>query len=120
MYWPSGKIGKLYTVTAKSIDVGSGKIDNQISLDVSGTIETLLTETMSIVSTQLFRVKSEEANSKTLLSSNLPVEKKNSSRKLIYAAGATLAAGGIAYFLTRPSSAEEQTGSVSVSIEIPN
>ena len=115
-----GKIGKLYTITAKSIDVETGKIDNQISLDVSGTIEILLTETMSKVSTQLFRVKSEEANSKTLLSSNLPVEKKNSSRKLIYAAGATLAAGGIAYFLTGLSSEEEQTGSVSVSIEIPN
>ena len=117
-----GKIGKLYTITAKSIDVETGKIDNQISLDVSGTIEILLTETMSKVSTQLFSVKSEEANSKTktLLSSNLPVEKKNSSRKLIYAAGATLAAGGIAYFLTGLSSEEEQTGSVSVSIEIPN
>ncbi len=115
-----GKIGNLYTITAKSIDVETGKIKNQISLDVSGTIEILLTETMSKISKQLFNKKSEETISKTSISNNLSEQNISSSKKILYATGATLVAGGLAYFLTRPSSEKEQTGSVSVSIEIPN
>ena len=115
-----GKIGNLYTVTAKSINVETGGLDNQISLDVSGTIEVLLTETMSQVSKQLFRVESEELISKTSLSNDLPERKKSSSKKILYIAGTSLVAGGLAYFFIKPSGEEEQTGSVSIAIEIPN
>ena len=115
-----GKIGNLYTITAKSINVESGKIENQISIDVSGTIEILLTETMSQVSTQLFRIKSEETISKLPLSKDLPEKKKSSSKIFLYAAGTSLVAGGLAYFFIKPSGEEVQTGSVSVSIEVPN
>jgi len=115
-----GKIGNLYTITAKSINVETGALDNQISLDVSGTIEVLLTETMSQVSKQLFRVESEELISKTSLSNDLPERKKSSSKKILYIAGTSLVAGGLAYFFIKPSGEEEQTGSVSIAIEIPN
>jgi len=115
-----GKIGNLYTITAKSINVETGGLDNQISLDVSGTIEVLLTETMSQVSKQLFRVESEELISKTSLSNDLPERKKSSSKKILYIAGTSLVAGGLAYFFIKPSGEEEQTGSVSIAIEIPN
>ncbi len=115
-----GKIGNLYTITAKSINVETGELDNQISLDVSGTIEVLLTETMSQVSTQLFRIESEELISNTSLSNDLPERKKSSSKKILYATGATLVAGGLAYFYINQSDEEGQTGSVSIAIEIPN
>ena len=115
-----GKIGNLYTITAKSINVETGALDNQISLDVSGTIEVLLTETMSQVSKQLFRVESEELISKTSLSNDLPERKKSSSKKILYIAGTSLVAGGLAYFFIKPSGEEEQTGSVSIALEIPN
>jgi len=115
-----GKIGNLYTITAKSINVETGALDNQISLDVSGTIEVLLTETMSQVSKQLFRVESEELISKTSLLNDLPERKKSSSKKILYIAGTSLVAGGLAYFFIKPSGEEEQTGSVSIAIEIPN
>jgi TolB-like protein len=115
-----GKIGNLYTITAKSINVETGGLDNQISLDVSGTIEVLLTETMSQVSKQLFRIESEELISNTSLSNDLPERKKSSSKKILYATGATLVAGGLAYFYINQSDEEEQTGSVSIAIEIPN
>ncbi len=115
-----GKIGNLYTITAKSINVETGGLDNQISLDVSGTIEVLLTETMSQVSKQLFRIESEELISNTSLSNDLPERKKSSSKKILYATGATLVAGGLAYFYINQSDEEGQTGSVSIAIEIPN
>ena len=115
-----GKIGNLYTITAKSINVETGALDNQISLDVSGTIEVLLTETMSQVSKQLFRVESEELISKTSLLNDLPERKKSSSKKILYIAGTSLVAGGLAYFFIKPSGEEEQTGSVSIALEIPN
>ena len=115
-----GKIGNLYTITAKSINVETGGLDNQISLDVSGTIEVLLTETMSQVSKQLFRVESEELISKTSLSNDLPERKKSSSKKILYIAGTSLVAGGLAYFFIKLSGEEEQTGSVSIALEIPN
>jgi TolB-like protein len=115
-----GKIGNLYTITAKSINVETGGLDNQISLDVSGTIEVLLTETMSQVSQQLFRIESQELISKTTLSNGLPERKKSSSRIFLYAAGTSLVAGGLAYFIIKPSGEDVQTGSVSVSIEVPN
>jgi len=115
-----GKIGNLYTITAKSINVETGALDNQISLDVSGTIEVLLTETMSQVSKQLFRVESEELISKTSLLNDLPERKKSSSKKILYIAGTSLVAGGLAYFFIKLSGEEEQTGSVSIALEIPN
>ena len=115
-----GKIGNLYTITAKSINVETGALDNQISLDVSGTIEVLLTETMSQVSKQLFRVESEELISKTSLSNDLPERKKSSSKKILYIAGTSLVAGGLAYFYINQSDEEGETGSVSIAIEIPN
>ena len=117
-----GKIGNLYTVTAKSINVESGKIDNQISLDVSGTIEILLTETMSEVSSRLFRIESEEANSRLSLSKDYSEQKskKNLSKILLYASGTSLVAGGIAYYFMLSADEVDETGSVSVSIEIPN
>ncbi len=115
-----GKIGNLYTITAKSINVETGGLDNQISLDVSGTIEVLLTETMSQVSKQLFRIESEELISNTSLSNDLPERKKSSSKKILYIAGTSLVAGGLAYFYINQSDEEGQTGSVSIAIEIPN
>jgi len=117
-----GKIGNLYTVTAKSINVESGKIDNQISLDVSGTIEILLTETMSEVSSRLFRIESEEANSRLSLSKDYSEQKskKSLSKILLYASGTSLVAGGIAYYFMLSADEVDETGSVSVSIEIPN
>ena len=111
-----GKIGNLYTITAKSINVETGGLDNQISLDVSGTIEVLLTQTMSQVSKQLFRIESQELISKT----TLPERKKSSSKKILYIAGTSLVAGGLAYFYINQSDEKEQTGSVSIAIEIPN
>ena len=38
-----GRIGTLYTLSARIIDVETGEILKQVSLDVSGTIETVLT-----------------------------------------------------------------------------
>jgi len=117
-----GKIGNLYTITAKSINVETGGLDNQISLDVSGTIEVLLTETMLEVSRQLFRIKSEETISKLPLSKDFSEQKpkKSLSKILLYASGTSLVAGGIAYYLMLPADEVNQTGSVSIAIEIPN
>ena len=48
-----GRIGSLFTLSARIIDVETGEILKQVSLDVSGTIETVLTNTMGEVAFQL-------------------------------------------------------------------
>ena len=69
---------------------------------------------------QLFRIESEELISKTSLSNDLPERKKSSSKKILYIAGTSLVAGGLAYFYINQSDEEGKTGSVSIAIEIPN
>lgn len=48
-----GRIGSLYTVSARVISVETGQIEDQVSVDVEGTIETLLTETMAYIAAKL-------------------------------------------------------------------
>ena len=48
-----GRIGSLYTLSARIIDVETGAILRQVSLDVSGTIEKVLTQTMAEIASQL-------------------------------------------------------------------
>jgi len=48
-----GKIGSIYTISARIIDVETGKMVSQSTLDVFGTIETVLTESMSKVAADL-------------------------------------------------------------------
>ena len=48
-----GRIGSLFTLSARIIDVETGEILRQVSLDVSGTIEKVLTQTMAEIASQL-------------------------------------------------------------------
>lgn len=48
-----GKIGSIYTISARIVDVETGKMVSQSTLDVFGTIETVLTESMSKVAADL-------------------------------------------------------------------
>ena len=56
-----GRIGSLFTLSARIIDVETGEILRQVSLDVSGTIEKVLTHTMAEVASQLSGFKLEIA-----------------------------------------------------------
>ena len=56
-----GRIGSLFTLSARIIDVETGEILKQVSLDVSGTIEKVLTHTMAEVASQLSGFKLEIA-----------------------------------------------------------
>ena len=48
-----GRLGSLYTISARLVDVESGTIEGQVSKDVSGSIEILLLTTMAEVAAEL-------------------------------------------------------------------
>ena len=48
-----GRLGSLYTISARMIDVESGRILNTVSKDVSGSIDILLTKTMTEIAAEL-------------------------------------------------------------------
>jgi len=56
-----GKIGSLFTLSSRLIDVETGEILRQVSFDVSGTIEEILTQTMAEIASQLSDFKLEIA-----------------------------------------------------------
>lgn len=61
-----GRLGSLYTISARIVDVESGKIEKQVSKDIRGSIETLLLETMAEVATELSGVSTPKTPVKPL------------------------------------------------------
>ena len=48
-----GRIGSLYTISARIISAESGEIEKQVSKDLRGSLETMLIETMAEVAAEL-------------------------------------------------------------------
>jgi len=113
------KVGEVYSVSARIIDMQSGEIDKFAMLDHEGKIGDLLKWGMEDIALKLVTIKVnkiEQNNADIVLQS----EEKKGINKMYMWGGTLLLGSGIVYFLLNQE--EEpiaETGSVNVSIEIP-
>ena len=113
------KVGEVYSVSARIIDMQSGEIEKFANLDHEGKIGELLKWGMEDIALKLVTIKVnkiEQNNADIVLQS----EEKKGINKMYMWGGTLLLGSGIVYFLLNQE--EEpiaETGSVNVSIEIP-
>ena len=109
------KVGDVYSVSARIVDMQSGEIDKFANLDHEGKIGDLLKWGMEDIALQLVPAKVDEM---TIDSSSIVsvTEEKKGFNKMYMWGGLILLGGGTAYYLL---SQKDKTGSVNVSVQIP-
>ena len=109
------KVGEVYSVSARIIDMQSGEIEKFANLDHEGKIGDLLKWGMEDIALQLVTIKVDEIeeNGADII---LQSEEQKGFNKMYMWGGLILLGGGTAYYLL---SQEEKTGSVNVSVQIP-
>ena len=113
------KVGEVYSVSARIVDMQSGEIEKFANLDHEGKIGDLMKWGMEDIALQLVTIKVDEIeeNGADII---LQSEEQKGFNKMYMWGGILLLGGGTAYFLL--SQEEEpiaETGSVNVSIQIP-
>ena len=111
------KVGEVYSVSARIIDMQSGEIEKFANLDHEGKIGELLKWGMKDIALQLVTGKMDEIDEMVVDSSSivLDTEEKKGFNKMYMWGGLILLGGGTAYYLL----SQEKTGSVNVSVQIP-
>ena len=109
------KVGEVYSVSARIVDMQSGEIDKFANLDHEGKIGDLLKWGMEDIALQLVTAKVDEM---TIDSSSIVsvTEEKKGFNKMYLWGGLILLGGGTAYYFL---SQKGKTGSVNVSVQIP-
>ena len=108
------KVGEVYSVSARIIDMQSGEIEKFANLDHEGKIGELLKWGMKDIALQLVTGKMDEmaVDSSSIV---LDTEENKGFNKMYMWGGLILLGGGTAYYLL----SQENTGSVNVSVQIP-
>ena len=109
------KVGDVFSVSARIVDMQSGEIDKFANLDHEGKIGDLLKWGMEDIALQLVTAKVDEM---TIDSSSIVsvTEEKKGFNKMYLWGGLILLGGGTAYYFL---SQKGKTGSVNVSVQIP-
>ena len=109
------KVGDVYSVSARIVDMQSGEIDKFANLDHEGKIGDLLKWGMEDIALQLVTAKMDETTIDSSSIVSVTKEKKGFNKMYLWG-GLILLGGGTAYYFL---SQKDKTGSVNVSVQIP-